>query len=98
MRDEGPGRHCDRAPRSWSRGTDRRPRTQSRAPLSSEQAVPTVRIKALLNLALNRVGEFAARALEIACDFVLGLLQPRRDQRVKQTPQQPGPRSPFCST
>jgi hypothetical protein len=59
---------------------------------------PAVRIKTLLNFALNRVGEFAARALEIACDFVLGLLQSRRDQRIEQTPQQPGPRSLFSSS
>ena len=45
----------------------------------SEQAIPAVRTKTLFNLAFNRVGEFAARALEIACDFVLGLLQLRRD-------------------
>jgi hypothetical protein len=57
-------------------------------------------IKTLFNLALNRVGEFAAHALDTACDFVLGLLLPRkkRDQRIKQTPQQPGPRSLFCSS
>ena len=33
-----------------------------------------MRIKALFDLALNSVGEFTARALEIARDFVLGLL------------------------
>jgi hypothetical protein len=33
-----------------------------------------VRIKTLFNFALDSVGEFAARALEIARDFVLGLL------------------------
>jgi hypothetical protein len=59
---------------------------------SSEQAIPAVRIKTLFNLAFNRVGEFAARALEIACDFVLDLLLSRRDYRIEQTPQQPGPR------
>lgn len=57
-----------------------------------------MRIKTLFNLALNSVGEFAARALEIACDFVLGLLQSRRDERIKQTPQQARPRSLFCSS
>jgi len=59
---------------------------------SSEQAIPAVRIKTPLNLAFNRVGEFAARALEIACDFVLDLLLRRRDYRIEQTPQPPGPR------
>jgi hypothetical protein len=59
---------------------------------SSEQAISAVRIKALFNLAFNRVGESPARALEIACDFVLDLLLPRRDYRIEQTPQQPGPR------
>ena len=59
---------------------------------SSEQAIPAVRIKTLLNLAFNRVGKFAARALEIACDFVLDLLLWRRDDRIEQTPQPPGPR------
>jgi hypothetical protein len=57
-----------------------------------------MRIKTLFNLALNGVGEFAAPALDIACDFVLGLLLPRRDQRIKQTPQQTGPRSLFRSS
>ena len=57
-----------------------------------------MRIKTLFNLALNSVGEFAARALEIACDFVLGLLQSRRYERIKQTPQQARPRSLFCSS
>jgi hypothetical protein len=59
---------------------------------SSEQAIPAVRIKTLFNLAFNRVGEFAARALEIASDFVLDLLLSRRDYRIEHTPQQPGPR------
>jgi hypothetical protein len=45
------------------------------APVRSEQAVPAVRIKTLFNLALNRVGEFAARALKIACDLAVDLLQ-----------------------
>ena len=47
-------------------------------PVSSEQAVAAVRIKTLFNLPLNGVGEFAARAVEIARDFMLGLLQSRR--------------------
>ena len=59
---------------------------------SSEQATSAVRIKTLLNLAFNRVGQFAARALEVACDFVLDLLLWRRDYRIEQTPQPPGPR------
>jgi hypothetical protein len=67
------------------------------APVSSEQAVPAVRIKTLFNLALNRVGEFAARALKIACDLAVDLLQSRRDHRINHTPQQPVPRS-FCSS
>jgi hypothetical protein len=57
---------------------------------SSEQAIPAVRIKTPFNLAFNRVGECCA--LEIACDFVLDLLLWRRDYRIEQTPQQPGPR------
>ena len=47
------------------------------------QAAPAVRIKTLFNLALNSVGEFAACTLEIACYFVLSLLQLRRDDRIK---------------
>ena len=35
-----------------------------------------MRIKTLFNLALNRVGEFAARALKIACDLAVDLLHP----------------------
>ena len=68
------------------------------APVSSEQAVPAVRIKTLFNLALNRVGEFAPRALKIACDLAVDLLQSRRDYRINHTPQQPVPRSLFCSS
>jgi hypothetical protein len=51
-----------------------------------------MRIKTLFNLAFNRVGESAACALEIACDFVLDLLLWRSHYRIVQTPQQPGPR------
>ena len=43
--------------------------------VNSEQAALAVRIKMLFNLALNRVGEFAACTLEVAGDFVLGLPQ-----------------------
>ena len=68
------------------------------APVSSEQAVPAVRIKTLFNLALNRVGEFSPRALKIACDLAVDLLQSRRDHRINHTPQRPVPRSLFCSS
>jgi hypothetical protein len=70
----------------------------ARAPASSEQAAIAVRIKTLFNLALYSVGEFASRALEIARNFVLGLLLWRRDEHIKQTPQQADARSLFCSS